>query len=436
MTQAPSIARTATQTVATKESATWPLFAALTLMYLCMRIPWALSVPVWEAPDEANHFWVVHFLTEHLRLPTALEVAAGGPPAEYASLPQLGYVPNVISALCGPEALAPLFSRFGGMLAGLVTLWASVKVGALLFPTNRLAALALPWLIVVHPQLVFVNSYTNTDSMATAVASIIVLMLVSSFASGITVVRASAVGALFGLLALCKHTGLSLAPAVFLGVALSCYSTGMSLPGMVSRLVALVLTAACASGWWFARNYIEFSGDWLGTRTMYDSWKQVLETGSNGVKHPWPEITKMAYWRYVFFDYCGLFGYMNRYLSRAVYVVYLAFWIASAVGAFLASRAQRAQRQAIQQWLKSNSIWIMLAVFPVCNLLANVVATSMNVTGPHGRYLFPSEIPILACIIAGLVSLGRRVGNASILALIVLNAVVTIGAWIAYYMPR
>lgn len=439
MTQAPSIARVSTPTVPAKNESAWKFFAALTVVYLCVRIPWTLSLPVWEAPDEANHFWVVHFLMEHLRLPTASEVAAAGPPAEYASLPQLGYIPNVIAALCSPETLTPLFSRFGGMVAGLVTLWTSVKVGTLLFPSNRLAALALPWSIVFHPQLVFVNSYTNTDSMATAVSSLIVLMLVSSFKGGvkggISISRASAIGALFGLLALCKHTGLSLAPAILFGVVMCCYSNSMSLLQMVSRVMALLFAAFAASGWWFVRNYSEFSGDWLGTRTMYDSWKTVLQSDSNGViKHPWPELTKMAYWRFMFFDYCGLFGYMDRYLWRPVYMIYLAFWGASTLGTIIAFRTQ--QRVAVKQWVKNNAVWLMLIAFPICNFLANVVATSMNVTGPHGRYLFPSEIPILACIIAGLAALGHRIGSASIVALIALNAVVTIGAWCAFYMPR
>lgn len=435
MTQAPSIERASSPTVPTRRQSAWKIFSALAIVYLCVRIPWTLSLPVWEAPDEANHFWVVHFLTEHLRLPMAQEVSAAGPPAEYASLPQLGYIPSVLAALCAPESLAPLFSRFGGMLVGLVTLWSSVKVGALLFPANRIASVALPLLIVFHPQLVFVNSYTNTDSMATAVSSLIVLLLVSSFRGGISVIRASAVGALFGLLALCKHTGLSLAPAIFFGVILSCYSNGMSVPQMVSRAVALSLAAVAASGWWFVRNYIEFSGDWLGTRTMYDSWKAVLQSDANGaVKHPWPALNKMAYWRYMFFDYCGLFGYMDRYLWRPIYLLFLAFWATSNVGAFIAAKSQSGI--AAKQWLRNNAVWLMLIVFPTCNLLANVVATSMNVTGPHGRYLFPSEIPILACIIAGLSALGRRAGSVSIVALVALNAAVAIGAWCAYYMPR
>lgn len=412
----------------------WQLFLVLFVAYFAVRIPWTLSLPVWEAPDEANHFWVVHFLVEHLRLPTASEVATGGPPAEYASLPQLGYIPNVIVGLCSPDVLRPLFSRFGSLLIGLITLWASVRVGRLLFSTNQVAALALPVLIVFHPQLVFVNSYTNTDSTATAVSSLIVLMLVSSFKNGLSVMNASIVGALFGLLALCKHTGLSLAPAVGCGVVLSCLANGMSVPQMVSRLVAMIMAVLAASMWWFVRNYIEFSGDWLGTRTMYESWAQVLETGADGPKHPWPAITKMSYWRYIFFDYCGLFGYMDRYLVKPIYMIYLAFWGVSVAGACLAFKRSNLVGTAMH-WLKANGVWVMLLMFPACNLLANVIATSMNVTGPHGRYLFPSEIPILACIIAGLGAIGRRAGSSLIVALVALNAVVVIGAWIAFYMP-
>ncbi len=48
----------------------------LTAGYFAMRIPWVLSLPLMECPDEVNHLWVVQFLCDHLRMPSAQEVEA------------------------------------------------------------------------------------------------------------------------------------------------------------------------------------------------------------------------------------------------------------------------------------------------------------------------------------------------------------------------
>lgn len=72
-----------------------PGFALLAFAFVAVRLPWIFMVPMQEAPDEYAHYWVIKFLREHWRLPSAVEVHAGGPSAVYGSLPQLGYLPHV-----------------------------------------------------------------------------------------------------------------------------------------------------------------------------------------------------------------------------------------------------------------------------------------------------------------------------------------------------
>src|SRR5215470_7572490 len=142
----------------------WLLALCLTALYLLIRVPWLLTVPGSEAPDEPNHLWVAQFLREHWRLPTAQEVFAAGTPAEYGPLPQFGYIPHVIIGLASPVQIFPSVSRWGTLLAGLPTLWISIVLGRELFGPGRFLAIALPLLVLIHPQLVFTQTYTNSDA--------------------------------------------------------------------------------------------------------------------------------------------------------------------------------------------------------------------------------------------------------------------------------
>ncbi len=422
------------------------------LLYFLVRLPWLLTLPVTEAPDEPNHFWVVHFIAQHWSLPSFDDVRSAGAAAEYGALPPLGYVPHVILTALAPAALMSTFSRFGSLLVGAIVPWIAVLLGKELFPKQRGLAFALPFLVVFHPQLVFVNSYTNNDSMATALASAIIYLLVRGINCGITLGKAALIGVLFGVLGLSKHTGLSVAPAVLIGIAMAGYANALTISQTIARVAVFGAAFLAASGWFFVRNYFEFRGDILGTKTMYEAWIKILPTVNGQVQHPWPQAGKLGWWRYVFFDYVGLFGYMDRYLWRPIYIIYLGYTIAALVGWLKswkrghldpggASAAPASDRGGAivspppdpASARKQLCIWLMITAFPLCNLCANLAATIVNVTGPHGRYLFPSELCLLALTIAGLSQF--KAGKALVISLIALNLIVTVGAWLCWYMP-
>lgn len=410
------------------------------LMYFVLRLPWLMTLPITQAPDEPNHFWVVHYIARHMSLPTFDIVHSTGPAAEYGALPPLGYIPQILLTALVPDNLAPVFSRLGSLLVGAVVPWVAVLLGKELFPRRQELALALPLLVVFHPQLVFVNSYTNNDSMATALASVIIYMLVKGIKNGLPTGKAAFIGALFGILGLSKHTGLSVAPAVLTGIAMAGYANNLTISQILTQIAAFAFAFLTACGWFFIHNYFEFKGDVLGTKTMYESWITILPRQNGQVVHPWPKASQIGWWRYVFFDYVGLFGYMDRYLWRPIYFVYLGYLITAFAGwcNFRAkdtesSGAEEGSTDSLLDRKKTRLVWLLVAAFPSCNLLANLAATITNVTGPHGRYLFPSELCILALIIAGLSRL--KVGKALLLSLIVLNLVVTAAVWIRWYMP-
>lgn len=404
---------------------------ALCIAFVFVRLPFIFTVPMQEAPDEFAHYWVIRFMREHLALPSAADVTAGGPSAVYGSLPQLGYLPHVAIALITPPNELALYARFGSLLMGLVLLYAAYHVGRGIFEKKPLLAFALPTLIVFHPQLAFLHAYSNSDSTSSALGAVILLLAIKSVRSGLTIRLGIAIGLLMGWLALSKYSGLGVMPAVGLTLIAAAVLNKTPLPHAVASLASCAAAAAAVSGWWFVRNYHEFAGDFTGTLTMYRSWASTFHREMEYQVSASRIIKDFRWWRMMFFSFWGLFGYMTKYMWRPIYIVYLGYLLIAAAGlakgAYTWGKTKVGQLSAAD--LSKLVIWCCMLLTVLLNLAAMIWASTKNLGGPQGRYLFPSEIPVMALLLLGMSRFSERWTRWLVFSFIGFNAIVCVGAW-------
>lgn len=411
---------------------TRPDLLLLCLAAVVVRVPFIFTVPMREAPDEFSHFWVIKFLHDHLRLPTAAEVTAGGASAVYGSLPQLGYLPHVLLSMPFPEPLLMLVARFGSLLMGLIMIWAAYHAGRLLFKKDGVLALALPAMLIVHPQLTFLHCYSNSDSTSSALSSVIILLMLQIIYHGVNLRLATIIGALSGWVALSKFSALAVIPVVALAVVVSTIIHGSGWGLALLALTSMAAASAVVSGWWFVRNYFEFNGDIMGTKTMYATWAKLFSRKQDFYLPASHIVKNFSWWRMLFFSYWGLFGYMTRYMWRPVYVVYAIFFFASLAG-MIRTTCSGMKICLIEgrRLLTAQSIaWTCLLLIVLINIASIIWASMVNLGGPQGRYLFTSEIPITALIILGLSSISRKWGKRFVIVFLIWNAIVCIGSFV------
>jgi|AGTN01.2.fsa_nt_gi hypothetical protein len=417
----------------------------LSLVYFAVRLPWLMCLPMTEAPDEGNHLWVAQFLRNHLRLPGAAEVANAGTPAVYGSLPQLGYLPHVlVGQLFSPEQFQNV-ARFGSLLIGLPTVWFAWLLAKELFAdssgdksVNRLHRMALPLLVMFHPQLAFTQSYTNNDTLATTLSSAAIYLSVTVIRRGVSNLHGIAFGAILGLAALSKYTTLTLVPVIVSVLLVAGLLNGLSASAIALSLVLFIATFSVSCGWWFFRNYAEYSSDILGTRTMYETWSQILPRENGQIVNPWPPVQKFSWWRFVFFDFWGLFGYMNRYLWRPFYIALLILSgtsIVGWVGSLRSSRTLVGLGAASAEQKKSFAVWVTLLSCVLLNFASVLQVTLSNVSGPHGRYLFPSELAIMALLLAGFSKFQPVVCKVFTWMLFAICVAANLSGFLMYYCP-
>ncbi len=415
----------------------------LLIAYFLVRVPWLFLVPINQAPDEDAHLWMIRFLAEHLRLPEAAEVSAGGAVAVYGSYPPFGYLFHVLTALLAKFAGVGndlIFIRCGSVLAGSLMIPCADYIGRTLFKSSRLFAMALPLLLIFHPQLIFVHSYANCDSTTAAIASIILILLVKMLRQGLSRTLSLLTGISLAWLALSKYSGYSMFPTTALTMILASWLHSTRMLSLVVNGLIVTATVGGLSAWWFLRNAAIFDGDYLGTKTMYRTWALTYKRELNFHQSAWSFLENHRWWRTIIYSYWGYFGYLTVEMARPIYLAYQAIMSISILSA-LFKCAQTLQSGKFAQCIASAkdteqrakliipAVWTMLAVSFLINLGAMVYASMANYGLAQGRYLFPNEIAIMALLLGGLWLLPDNLNRKAALAVIVFTASTSLYAY-------
>jgi 4-amino-4-deoxy-L-arabinose transferase-like glycosyltransferase len=386
----------------------------IVFLALLIRIPWMFLVPHIEAPDENTHFWVIKFIVSNLRLPDYHAVMSVGPEAVYGSIPQLGYLPHILflKVISGFVTVQQWLyaARLGSVLMGLIVVIAAYYIGQILFAPNRFAALALPLMVTFHPQFVFVTSYINNDATAAALSAVILLLLINALKTGLN--RANMIYLSIGCswLILSKYSGYCVLITTFIILLLVVYLHRNKLKEQFILLGCMALIILFLTSWWFIRNYFQFGGDITGVKTMHSIWTLTYHRYLQSFASPIGVVLSTRFWRMLFFSFWGWFGYMTRDLPRLIYYGYLIFVILASL-CFIRENFKH----------KISQPWLVLIVCFAINLAVCVYGTYSGVAGPQGRYLFPSEIPIMAMLIAGLGACQNNWSRGFLIVLVAFN---------------
>jgi 4-amino-4-deoxy-L-arabinose transferase-like glycosyltransferase len=403
-----------------------------------VRVFYLLVVPIAEAPDEVTHVWVLSFLVNHARLPLLDDITKAGSVAVYGSLPALGYLPHWAFVEILPKFKLLIAARIGSVLMGLITVAASFYGGKLLFKNDRLLALALPLALAFHPQLVFVQSYTNNDVTATALSALLTVLLIKAIQDGPSFIGPwqfhprffdLLIGILSAWLLLSKYSGYAAIITAFIFLGVASYLHRRQWLNVLTHIGTAGAAAVVLSAWYFVRNWQVFN-ELTGTQTMYRIWAEAYHKSPNYTS-PLAIVTQNRWWRMNFFSFWGWFGYMTRSLQRPWYYIYLAFLMAAIYGAARnVLNHMKGKGETVDT--KEKAVWAMLWCCFILNWLASVFGSASGVSGPQGRYFFTSEIPLMALLLAGLRLLPGKTGKCAVIAFLVYNFICCM--YSAYYL--
>jgi len=435
--------------------------------YMALALAYALTVPVFEKPDENWHFAYIKSLADGRGFPAAPIVVADDAPAQESSQPPLYYVLAAgavrvvvpeISDL--PEALRdnPAFpyrddadhdnknrfvhaadeaatdtaravrvARIVAVLFGAVTVWATYRLALEIKPDQPAWALLAAAIVAFTPQFVFICSAASNDSAAAALCAVSLWLTARIMRHGRAWPRLLMLGIALALGALSKASAIGLLPLSVLAISVidraGSTPRGQRVRWAVVPLIVCVLLIAP----WYMHSWAEF-GDPLGTSTHFAMpWARTDPLPLAQLPAQLPGAIK-SYWL--------AFGWGNLSAPDWVYTLFHLFGAVGLLGAAsVTARSWRDRHQAETRLQLAVLLlawaWLLVIVLAFINWIRVLDAAL-------GRLVFPAIAALALLLAAGWQYWLKR----SVLSVLPAGALATITAaaliavvWPAYAPP-
>jgi 4-amino-4-deoxy-L-arabinose transferase-like glycosyltransferase len=430
-------------------------FVALILLGFCLLAVGFSLGPIFEGPDELEHYRMIRTLLQTGALPDP----AGQPNGQYHQAPLYYVLALPIAALFPDEdftryetrrnphygfrvsipgndnknvyihtrdetfpyaqnsaARAVHGVRLVSVVIGVGMVLASYAVFRELWPDRperRLLALSI---VGFWPQLAFISGIVSNDGLSCLMVTLALWLVVRQQRRGASRRRAAWLGVVLGAALLTKST---VAMLVF----------PMGLVTVLDRRtwryapITLALVAAIA-GWWYVRNAVLY-GDPTGIQSALRAWpSQVIRPGQVALD------VGLGNSVYTYFSVWARFGYGSVTVSSWMYRCFDLLVFLSVSGALIiALRRWRERRQVVLQSMTVTSfalLWVVAVIF----------GSSVALSGNQGRYLLPGLAAWAAIQTVGLEAwmiprLRQRIAITLSLALAVLSVISLFG----YFYP-
>lgn len=397
----------------------------IVVVYVILGLTYSVISPIFEAPDESFHFFVIQHLHETGQLPvqdlaarTLYEQEGSQPPLYYlagalliagvdtqaasanlranpfANIGEPGrpnnknrYIHTALESWPYRDtALAVHLVRWLSLSLGLMTLIATAALARQLFPERRSVALLAAALIAFNPQFIYLSASVNNDNALNALATVALYYLARVWRGERSWRVVVPLAVVVGLAILAKLGGLillgfSLAIIGYLALRDRAWRWGWR-TGMLVIAVAVVL-----SGWWFVRN-VQLYGDLTGTDLMI----KMLGGARTDVTLAKMVSELPSLW----FSAWGVFGWFNSQLPDWAFSLYtLLVGSALAGGGLTVIQTWRGRRRITRRQVEAVGGLVVWAGL----VFAGILRWEVVVPAFQARLLF-SAISALAILLA------------------------------------
>jgi 4-amino-4-deoxy-L-arabinose transferase-like glycosyltransferase len=446
----------------------WLLIGLLLLIMLLKGVLWSVSFPLWQGPDEDDHYAVIQFIAETGRLPDEADVYLPDEVALSRALADVGrlpYAPEQRQAFSqtavGPNE--PAFAELSPTLRATVEMQAvgklmhatplyyvlgaavyrlfdegdllarahiqrllTVLIGAplvvvayliarILFPADPALRLTIPTLVAFQPMITEITAVISVDGLLILCYSLLIYLSLRLLRDGLTPRLGLVIGVVFAVGMLTKPTLSGFAPPLALLVAYDWWRGRERRREVVLGALLMGLVAAVPVGWWMQRSY-RLNGD-----LFY--FNPVVE-GHRIIERPFYDYAPLQHmadyyqsvWGGIFTTWWAHFGWLDTALPPWVYYLLRGLTVLAVIGllyrlAQLRRRPLHSDRWANGEGAAPPVVWLFLAL----TVLIPIVLLQFydltfwweygNGRGLQGRYWLGTAVPMLTFFTLGLLCL-------------------------------
>ena len=404
---------------------TIPYIFVLYILITC--ITWAINTEYDSAPDENLKYKVCVYLAEHLKLPHGGEEQIRDKlyGISYAFTPILSYMFSALFMRIASLFTSDLWNIFlsarfvsAVCIAGYAIM--VIKISRKLFKEKIYRALFVTFLTLL-PQILYMGSYINNDSLALLAVSIIIyswiLGLEESWSWKSCIILAIGIG----ICALSYYNAYGYILCSVIIYCISCLSKKIKFKEFLKKGIAISAIVLSLAGWWFVRSYIIYDGDFLGLNISREySEKYAMEsrkpsnryTPANTNENLVHMLTERGWIRKTELSTIGVFGYMDAPMNKSIYIGYEIVGCIGIAGGIISGIAliirkiekQKDNRYAAEEVLNGKDKLIfdvnmfISFVIPIC---LSIYYSYFNDYQPQGRYIMSAIIPFIYFIVGG-----------------------------------
>lgn len=435
------------------------LIALLVFIMLAKGVLWSVAFPLWQGPDEDDHYAVIQFIAETGRLPDEADVFLPDEVTLSRALADVGripYAPEQRQAFSqtdiGPNeqafkelpassrasfdlqatgklmhatpfyyaaaaAVYRLFDNGDLLYRAQVQRILAVLVGAplvivayfttkLLFPHDAAMRLTIPTLVAFHPMITEITAVVSVDGLLILCYSILIYLSLRVLRDGFDWRYGVALGVVFSIGLLTKPTLNGYAPVIALLVAYDWWRGRERRREVVIGAIVMGAIILPLAGWWMQRSYRINQGD-----LFY--FNPVVE-GHRIVTNPFYDYGFLDHaldyyhsvWGGIFTTWWAHFGWLDTALPPWVYFFLRGLTFLAIGGLFVRLvrlwRTKRLDERLLPWGLLA--LTILLPVFLLQYYDLSFWHTYGLGRGLQGRYWLGTVIPMLLFLVVGLLS--------------------------------
>lgn len=427
---------------------------------------WSISTEYDSAPDELMKYDVCKYICSNLKLPHGGDESIRNPTwgLSYAFTPILSYMFSAVfmriaMLITQNEFYIVVAARFVSVLCMVGYAITCIKIA------NKLFKGIYKWLFIVMvtllPQLVYLGSYINNDSLALLSISIIIygwiLGLEKNWDWKSCIIMAIGIG----ICALSYYNAYGYILCSVIIYFASSYMKKIKIKEFLKKGIVITIIACAIAGWWFVRNFILYDGDFLGINVSREYGEMYAmepykpsnrETPAHQnvslkymlVDMKWFKITKSSF--------IGRFGYMTVPLSKTIYKCYESVLLLGLIGIVVGwikifiqkMRKKNKNESEKQRKRKQNEkiLWNMIMIIScIIPIILSLYYSYFSDFQPQGRYIMPMIIPFMYFVVNGIKNVfhtfirNKKIQNILLSIVIIIWSIMPIYIFFTYIEP-
>ncbi len=447
----------------------WLLILLLFAIMLVKGALWSLALPLWQGPDEDDHFAVIQFIGENGRLPDAADIilpdeltlsreladvgrldyqpeqrqgwsdsAMGLREAEFGQLPastrtstELGTTAKLVHATplyyllaaapyrligYGQDLLGRMqVQRLFAVLVSSPIVIVAYLITRLLFPTDPVMRLTIPTLVAFQPQLTQMTAVVSVDGFFFVLYSLLIYLCLRVLRERFNWKYAAAIGITFAAGMLIKPTLSGFAPLVALVVFYDLWRGKGRRWSVVVAAVLMNVIIILPLSWWMQRS-------WRINQDLF-YFNPVLK-GHRLIQNPFYDYAPFQHmldyyqsvWGGLFTTWWAHFGWIDTPVAPWIYHLLRLLTFLAMAGLVWKLGRDWGKRPLFSDWRQGkNMAPVLVWSFLVLTIIVPVLLIQFydltfwweygNGRGLQGRYWLGTIIPMLTFFTLGLLYL-------------------------------